>query len=172
MPAKGWDSTKPGSQEPAETVTPPVGGTGPAVRVSTAPDVTVHAEVRSQGGSVVEETTTVVVDDVDGKKRRKKKYSSKSARDFQEMGNAVSKGAFRMSNAIAVGLDTFYRNQNRSAKRKKDGMVKDVMLNTARGFRDAGAEAARAPYDVYKRVDVWRQARRMMKMFTDPMRAR
>jgi hypothetical protein len=107
----------------------------------------------------------VASEDVDGRKKRKKKYSSKSARDFQEAGNAFSKGAFRMASAVAIGLDTFHRNQNRSAKKKRDGMVKDAMLNAARGFRDAGAEAARAPYDVYKRVNVWRQARRAMRTF-------
>jgi hypothetical protein len=107
-----------------------------------------------------------VVERPDKKKRGKKKYSSKSARDFQEMGRGFSKGVFRMANAVAVGLGAFNRNQNRSARKRKDGALKDVMLNTARGFRDAGVEAARAPYDVYKRLDMWRQARRAMKMFT------
>ena len=106
--------------------------------------------------------------DVRSRARRggKKRYSSRTARDFQEMGRGFSKGVFRMANAVAVGLGAFDRNQKRSARKKKDGALKDLMLNTARGFRDAGAEAARAPYDVYKRLDMWRQARRAMKMFT------
>jgi hypothetical protein len=156
MPAKGWDATKPpGSGQPTETSTvlaadphPPTAGEPYTPRAG-QPGVT------AEDDGV---TTT--------KKKRKKKYSSKSSRDFQEMGRGLSKGAFRMAYAVAIGLDTFYRNQNKSARKRKDGMIKDVMLNTARGLRDAGAEAARAPYDVYKRVDVWRQARRAMKMFS------
>jgi hypothetical protein len=170
MPAKGWDATKPpGGGQPAETSVPPLSGTvsatGPSVTVLAAdPHPPTAGEPYTpragDGGDVVE--------DYEGqkKKKRKKKYSSKSARDFQQLGKGMSKGAFRLAYAVAIGLDTFYRSQNRSARKKRDGMVKDVMLNTARGLRDAGAEAARAPYDVYKRVDVWRQARRAMKMFS------
>jgi hypothetical protein len=167
MPAKGWDATKPpGSGQPTETTAPPLSGqvpaAGPSVTVVPDPHLASAGEPytpRAGEDGDVEETYKK-------KKKRKKKYSSKSARDFQEMGRGMSKGAFRMAYAVAVGLDTFYRNQNRSARKKRDGMMKDVMLNTARGLRDAGAEAARAPYDVYKRVDVWRQARRAMKMFS------
>lgn len=169
MPAKGWDATKPpGSGQPAETSVPPLGGSAPA----SGPSVTVLAADPHPPTAGEPYTPRagegVVVEEFDGrkKKKRKKKYSSKSARDFQEMGRGLSKGAFRMAYAVAIGLDTFYRNQNRSARKKRDGMMKDVMLNTARGLRDAGAEAARAPYDVYKRVDMWRQARRAMKMFS------
>jgi hypothetical protein len=170
MPAKGWDATKPaGSGQPVETSVPPLGGSGagagPAVTVLASDP---HPPTAGEPYTPRSGEPGVAVEDLDGtkKKKRKKKYSSKSARDFQEMGRGLSKGAFRMAYAVAIGLDTFYRNQNKSARKRKDGMMKDVMLNTARGLRDAGAEAARAPYDVYKRVDVWRQARRAMKMFS------
>ena len=154
MPAKGWDATRPPGSDPAAgSIAPPTGSTGTGTTAS---------------GASMAADSAPVVDDEGKKKRRKKKYSSKQARDFQDMGSAFSKGAFRMANAVAIGLETFHRSQNRSARKKRDGMVKDVMLNTAKGFRDAGQEAARAPYDIYKRVNVWRQARRAMKMFADP----
>ena len=169
MPAKGWDATKPpGGGQPTETSVPPLGGSAPA----SGPSVTVLAADPHPPTAGAPYTPRagddVVVEEYDGpkKKKRKKKYSSGKARDFQKMGKGMSKGAFRMAYAVAIGLDTFYRNQNRSARKKKDGMMKDFMLNTARGLRDAGAEAARAPYDVYKQVDMWRQARRAMKMFS------
>lgn len=166
MPAKGWDATKPpGSGQPTETSVPPLGGSAPGVTVTAS-----EPHPRTAGEPYTPRTTEAGLDaeEIDGekKKKRKKKYSSKQARDFQEMGRGMSKGAFRMAYAVAIGLDTFYRSQNKSARKKKDGMMKDVMLNTARGLRDAGAEAARAPYDVYKRIDMWRQARRAMKMFS------
>jgi hypothetical protein len=102
-----------------------------------------------------------ITDDTKKKKRkkgRKKKYS-KGTRDVQELGHAFSKGAYRMGNAVAVALDAFYRQQSKSARKKRDGMMRDAMKNWGRGFRDGAREAAKAPYDVYKRVDVWRQAR-------------
>jgi hypothetical protein len=179
MPAKGWDANRPPGGDPAGGGMAPPTGSGPVVTAPGAPTAsapTVAPTVASDriASDRTYETTVVVGDTAvvevkEKKRRKKKKYSSKSARDFQQAGNAFSKGAFRLANAVAVGLDTFHRSQNRSAKKKRDGMLKDGMLNTAKGFRDAGQEAARAPYDIYNRVNVWRQARRAMKMFVDPM---
>jgi hypothetical protein len=101
----------------------------------------------------------VITDEPTKKKKKGKKKYSKGSRDLQELGHAFTKGAYRMSNAVAVGLDTFHRQQSKSARKKRDGMMRDAMKNWARGFRDGTVEAAKAPYDVYKRVDIWRQAR-------------
>ncbi len=66
------------------------------------------------------------------KKRKKRRYSSR----FKVPGRAefgVSKAAKRLANAVSDGLDTYVRRSNRSARKRKDGALKDLVKNSTRG---------------------------------------
>lgn len=99
----------------------------------------------------------------EGRGKRPKKYS-RGTKAPQQLGHALSKGAARLSKAVATGFDTFYQRQSKSSRNKRDGMIKDAMKNWNHASRDAAKEAVKAPYDVFKRVDFWRQARAGMRM--------
>ena len=100
------------------------------------------------------------------KKRRKKRYT-RGTKAFQRFSYGLSKGAFRAVNSFSEGLDTFNKKSNRSRRRKRDGMVRDVLRNASAGFADGVGELGKAPNEVAKRIGT-RRVWRTIRVFTPP----
>ncbi|MES1243969.1 MAG: hypothetical protein ABUT39_20365 [Acidobacteriota bacterium] len=100
------------------------------------------------------------------KKKRKKRYS-RGTKGAQRLGVGLSRASYRLSDAVAEGLDTFYRQSNKSSRKKKDGFARDFLENSARGAEDLFKEAGKAPGEVAKRLGtrrIWRQARPLFRL--------
>ncbi|MCC7383292.1 MAG: hypothetical protein IT384_15760 [Deltaproteobacteria bacterium] len=82
-------------------------------------------------------------------KKKRKKYSKglKSAQRFEE---GMTKAQRRLAKAVYEGLSTWNRTTDRSARKKKDGALRDVMKNSAKATEKAIRVAARAPRDFVK----------------------
>lgn len=78
------------------------------------------------------------------KKRKKRRYSSR----FKVPGRAefgVSKAAKRLANAVSDGLDTYVRRSNRSARKRRDGALKDLVKNSTRGVGKTLRKTTKVP---------------------------
>lgn len=84
-------------------------------------------------------------------RRRGKRYS-KGWKDSQIIERDVSRSAERLADAASDGLNRYRRSRNRSAKKKKDGAIKDFVRNVGRGAEDALRTGSKAPSDLTRRA--------------------
>jgi type IV secretory pathway VirB10-like protein len=110
--------------------------------------------------------TPIVFRAVRRKKRREgRKRYSRGTRQSQRFLFGLSRAAFRTANAMSKGLDTYTRRSEKSMRRKRDGMVKDFLRNTSRGFADAAEEFGRAPEEIAWRIST-KNVRRTFRFLT------
>jgi hypothetical protein len=92
------------------------------------------------------------------KKKKKKKYS-RGLKEPQKLGEGLSRSAERLAQAVADGLSETRRRGNKSARKKRDGLIKDAVRNVGRGLEEAISKASKAPTDLTKRVSTRRLTR-------------
>jgi hypothetical protein len=105
------------------------------------------------------------------KKKKKKKRYSKGTRDAQKMERAFGWAANHIARGVAVGLETYNRESGRSGNKKKDGAVRDALVNVSMGMGDAMQEFSRAPRALAKGVRsgvMWRQMRSVARVVLPP----
>jgi hypothetical protein len=90
----------------------------------------------------------------DARKGRKKKRYTKGTKLLQRAGFGGIKASYRISDAVATGLDRFYKRSRRSSRKRRDGLLKDLLDNSAKGFRVTAREIGKAPYDFTRRINV------------------
>jgi|SwirhirootsSR1_FD_contig_21_1834016_length_1030_multi_4_in_0_out_0_2 hypothetical protein len=84
-------------------------------------------------------------------KKGRKRYSQ-GTKGTQRFLFGVSKAGFRVSDSFSRGFDTFVKRSNRSARKRKDGYVRDSLENASRGVGKGLSTLGRAPYDVARRI--------------------
>src|ERR1700692_2416537 len=92
------------------------------------------------------------------KKKRKKKYS-RGLKEPQRLGKGLARSAERLAQAVADGISETCRRGNNSARKKRDGAIKDAVRKVGRGLEAAISTAAKAPTDLTKRVSTRRLTR-------------
>lgn len=95
---------------------------------------------------------------VDVRRKRKKKYS-RGLKEAQKVEQCAARGAARLAKAVADGFSEYRARSGKSARRKRDGAVRDAVRNVGRGLEAALETAARVPADLTRRVSVRRLAR-------------
>jgi hypothetical protein len=100
----------------------------------------------------------------DGAKPKKKKYSRRY-RDAQKLEEGFTRTGERLAKAVADGLFEYRRRRNRSARKKRDGAIKDAVRNWGRGLQEALVTAAKAPRDLTKPLS----SKRLRKMMWIPL---
>ena len=137
---------------------------------------TTHAATVSATVSTTPTATaaSVVNDAAEGpkkkKKKKKKRYSS-GTRDAQKLERAFGWAANRIARGVAVGLETYNRESGRSANKKRDGAVRDALVNASLGVGDAMQEFSRAPRALAKGIPsglMWRQMRSVARVVMPP----
>ncbi len=121
------------------------GGMPSSDAILTAP-IVMTLERRSKGG---------------GKRGRKKRYS-RGTKGVQRLLFGVAKASYRATDSLSSGLNTFVKRSNRSARRRKDGYIRDALRNASRGVGRGLSTLGRAPYEIGRRVPtraVWRTFR-------------
>lgn len=91
----------------------------------------------------------------------KKKYS-RGLKDPQKLEVDASRAAHRIARAVADGFSEYRSERDKSARRKRNGAIKDAVRNTGRGLSEAIDTAARAPRDLTRRATTKRLSRLFM----------
>ena len=93
------------------------------------------------------------------KKKKKRKYS-RGLKDVGRLERGAAKAARRMSRALDRGLLEYRRRSNRSARKRRDGAIRDGLENWSRALGKALRASSRAPYDLVRPITTKRFTRR------------
>jgi hypothetical protein len=80
--------------------------------------------------------------------RKKKARYSDELGDVQKLDRRLTKAETRVTRAVLAGLETWQTRSNRSAKKGRDGALRDALDNGARAYARSVEKAARATRDV------------------------
>jgi hypothetical protein len=94
-----------------------------------------------------------------GKKRRGKRRYSRGRKDPQRVEEGITRSLEELTDGIARGVNKYRRRRDDSARRKKDGALKDGLRNIGRGTETALRRAARAPTELTRPLTLKRVSR-------------
>ncbi len=89
---------------------------------------------------------------VDTKKKKKKKYS-KGLKDLQVSARRVSAVSNDVTRSVAKGIKAYRKASDKSAEKKRDGALRDMGLNVAKGLGKSLRAASDIPSDLAKAMD-------------------
>ncbi len=95
------------------------------------------------------------------KKRKKYKYS-RGLKDIQMSSRGVAKVSSRLARSVSSGLDTYRKASDKSARKKRDGAIRDFGLNVAKGLSKSLRTSSHVPYDLARAMNQ-RGSRRMLR---------
>ncbi len=97
------------------------------------------------------------------KTKKKKKYKySRGLRDIQRSSRGVAKVSLRLARSVIKGMDAYRKASDKSARKKRDGAIRDFGLNIAKGLGKSLRVSSRAPYDLARAMDQ-RGSRRLLR---------
>lgn len=112
-----------------------------------------------------------VMDYKKGKRKKKIKYSS-GLKDVQRFERGLSKASHRLSRSLDRGFSIYRKRRDKSARKKKDGAIRDALENLSKGLGKTVRVSSNAPYDVARQVNTKsfsRQLRNTLRLFTPPL---
>ncbi|MFO0724754.1 MAG: hypothetical protein U1E65_13315 [Myxococcota bacterium] len=77
---------------------------------------------------------------------------SKRLKGAQKAERRLTKAHRRLSESVLAGVESWDRNQEKSAHKKKDGAVKDALENFTKAYAKSLRHASSVPRDVVKGV--------------------
>lgn len=95
------------------------------------------------------------------KTKKGRKYSN-GAKRVQVLERGVSNGGQRLALAVEIGLTNWNRRRNKSAKKRRDGAVRDALQNATFAAGRALREASWAPSDMISTLGPERSPRRAL----------
>jgi len=110
-----------------------------------------------------------IVVEVD-RKRRKKRYS-RGLRDLQTTNRGVARASRRLLRAVERGMSTYLKESDKSARKRRDGALRDFGLNSADAFGRGLRELSDIPRDLARTFDTrgWRRTSRRTRKATARM---
>jgi len=93
------------------------------------------------------------------KRKRKRKYS-RGLRDPQELGRTISKASTRVARAVAKGMAEYRKRSEKSARKKRDGAIRDFAVNLADGLGKTIRGLSMVPSDLARGLNTKRGRRR------------
>ena len=87
------------------------------------------------------------------KKSKKKRRYSKGFEDAQRMERHLTRSTHRKARAVEEGISTYRKRSNRSARKKKDGAIRDFIPNSGLAMTRAMREASPIPYDMARAMN-------------------
>jgi hypothetical protein len=97
------------------------------------------------------------------KSRLNKRKYSRGLKESERQEVSATRAANRLADAAADGLSKYRKRRDRSADKKRDGAIKDVVRNAGRGLEEAIRTGAKAPTDLTRRAKL-RRLRRMVPL--------
>lgn len=103
--------------------------------------------------------TTPIILQRDKKKsrrgKRKKKYS-KGTKGLQRLMQGFADSGNRIARGFARNTRTFSDRSKRSARKRRDGLIRDLFKNETRAIRKSSRQFAKAPDEITKRFSTRR----------------
>lgn len=99
------------------------------------------------------------------KKKRKKRYT-KGFKDVQRLSHGVLESSEQLYQGGRKTVRTLRKRSDRSARKRRDGALKDLPDNLGRALQDGLEASARAPYELLRQVNskrVWKQTRPLVQ---------
>jgi hypothetical protein len=96
------------------------------------------------------------------KPKKKKKYS-RHLRTVQELEKGGMDSARRVAKAVKEGFDTYIDERDKSAKKSKDGALRDLLRNQSKAVRKTLSIAAEVPADIMDTIADLKAVRRLTK---------
>jgi len=95
------------------------------------------------------------------RKGRKKRYS-RGLRDIQTTNRGLTRASRRLVQAVDKGTRRYLKESNRSARKRRDGALRDYSLNVADAIGAALREASGTPADLARTFNTrgWRKSMR------------
>ena len=100
----------------------------------------------------VQHRRVIVMERKSGKKK-KRKYSSDAARRVDRIHRGSADAVVRIADGLSEGAHTYRKKSKKSARKKRDGRVRDALVNWTAAFADAGATISKAPNDFAKQAN-------------------
>jgi hypothetical protein len=98
------------------------------------------------------------------KTKKKKKYRySRGLKDIQITGRRMSKSSSRVARAMLKGMSSYRKASKKSARKKRDGAIRDFPLNAAKGFSKTLRSSSRFPFDMARAMNT-QGSRRLMRI--------
>jgi hypothetical protein len=106
------------------------------------------------------------------RKKKKRRYS-RGLGDFQRVEGRLSRVNRRIAKAMAEGASTYEKERKKSARKKKDGAIRDFVPNLGEAMSASLREASSVPVDVANAINT-KSARRLLRnqlrMIAGPLR--
>ena len=116
-------------------------------------------------------TEPLVVYDYTKKKKKNRKKYSKGLKTIQRTEDGLTLAGRRLGDALESGFRSYRKRRNKSARRRKDGPLRDIVRNTAGGVSRFFSVGGDIPYDIGRKVNNRRfgkQVRDTVRFFTAP----
>jgi hypothetical protein len=116
-------------------------------------------------------TEPLVVYDYTKKKKRNRKKYSRGLKTIQRTEDGLTLAGRRLGDAVESGFRSYRKRRNKSANRRKDGPLRDIVRNTAGGVSRFFSVGGDIPYDIARKVNNRRfgkQVRNTVQFFTAP----
>jgi hypothetical protein len=97
------------------------------------------------------------------KNKKKKRRYSRGLKGVQVVGRRMTKMSSKSMRAVSRGMKAFRKANDKSARKSRDGGLRDLNLNLAKGFSRTLREASDLPYDMAKSLRT-RNTRRIVRL--------
>lgn len=99
------------------------------------------------------------------RKRRGKRRYSRGRKDPQRVEEGITRALEELTDGVAAGVSKYRRRRDNSARKKKDGALKDGLRNIGRGLETALRKSARAPTELTRPLTLKRVTRLLVPRF-------
>ncbi|NBD08313.1 MULTISPECIES: hypothetical protein [Corallococcus] len=132
-------------------------------------DMTVKTDGHNGSGTGTMTADVMVESTVPPKKKRK---TSKGLKNLDKAHRNVSRAMDHMAAAVSDGMKTYRKNEKKSAEKKKDGALRDMVKNTGKAVSDTMKTMSKVPRDLTRTIDSKRnrkQVRSVARFLSGPV---
>lgn len=125
-----------------------------------------NATIRSRLGSLRDSGRPLVLEYKAKKKKKRRRYSA-GLEDMQEVEAGVSRTIRQAARAVAKGTDRYDKARRRSARKKRDGAIRDFIPNMGEALSESLREASDIPAEVADTLNTKSTRRRVRRRIRD-----
>lgn len=97
------------------------------------------------------------------KKKKARRRYSKGLEEIQRMERHLTRSTHRMARATEKGISYYQKLNRRSARKKRDGVIRDFVPNSGLAMSRAMREASPIPYDIARAMNTKQNRRRLRR---------
>lgn len=90
---------------------------------------------------------------IKSKGKKKKRRYSRGLEDVQRSGRGITKVSSRILRSVAKGMDEFRKASDKSAYKKRDGAIRDLVVNMGKATSKSLRVSSRVPLDLAKAMN-------------------